>query len=70
MYVDRESHNEVNIRMMALCQDTPGWCYRERLQDEAKRKTQECVKGHLQEGEREPVRIVGGSGWPGHFRMK
>lgn len=24
-----------------------------------------CVKGHLQEGEREPVRMFGGSGWPG-----
>ena len=70
MYVDRESHNEVNIRMMTLLQDTPGRCYRERLQDEVKRITRECVKGHLQEGEREPVRIVGGSGWPGCFRMK
>ncbi|ASB76375.1 hypothetical protein B7457_20175 [Enterobacter hormaechei subsp. hoffmannii] len=27
-------------------------------------------KGHLQEGEREPVRMVGGSGWPGRFRTK
>ena len=27
-------------------------------------------KGHLQEGEREPVRKNGGSGWPGRFRMK
>ncbi len=27
-------------------------------------------KGHLQEGEREPVRMVGGSGKPGRFRMK
>ncbi|MGS6372276.1 hypothetical protein ACVGX7_05365 [Enterobacter hormaechei] len=27
-------------------------------------------KGHLQEGEREPVSMVGGSGWPGRFRMK
>ncbi|OXL32990.1 hypothetical protein CA284_22655 [Enterobacter mori] len=27
-------------------------------------------KGHLQEGEREPVRMVGGSGRPGRFRMK
>jgi len=27
-------------------------------------------KGHLQEGEREPVRMVGGSGRPGRFGMK
>ena len=27
-------------------------------------------KGHLQEGECEPVRMVGGSGRPGRFRMK
>ena len=27
-------------------------------------------KGHLQEGEREPVRMVGGSGRPRRFRMK
>lgn len=26
--------------------------------------------GHLQEGEREPVRMVGGSGRPGRFRMR
>ncbi|CAM7484023.1 hypothetical protein CISEMA079M_13350 [Citrobacter sedlakii] len=51
MYVDRESHNKANIRMMALWQDTPGRCCKERLQDEAKWKTQEGVKGHLQEGE-------------------
>ena len=44
MYVDRESHNEVNIRMMTLQQDTPGWCFRERLLDEAKRMTQDALK--------------------------
>jgi len=36
--------------------------FRERLQDEAERITQERVKGHLQEGECEPGRISGGSG--------
>lgn len=42
--VDKESHNEVNIRMMALRQDTPGWCYKDRLQDEAKRKARDALK--------------------------
>jgi len=36
--------------------------FKERLQDEAERITQERVKGHLQEGESEPGRISGGSG--------
>ena len=39
-----------------------GMVFRERLQDEAERITQERVKGHLQEGECEPGRISGGSG--------
>ena len=43
MYVDRESRNEENIRMMALLQDPPGWRCKDRLQDEA-RITQESVK--------------------------
>ncbi|EOM0964960.1 TPA: hypothetical protein ACSPZA_001587, partial [Escherichia coli] len=44
IFVDRESDNEVNIRMMTLLQDTPGWCFRERLLDEAKRMTQDALK--------------------------
>ncbi|APK12061.1 hypothetical protein PU09_03845 [Escherichia coli] len=44
MFVDRESDNEVNIRMMTLLQDTPGWCFRERFLDEAKRMTQDALK--------------------------
>ncbi|AJF77909.1 hypothetical protein PU15_16170 [Escherichia coli] len=44
MFVDRESDNEVNIRMMTLLQDAPGWCFRERLLDEAKRMTQDALK--------------------------
>ncbi|AIX64628.1 hypothetical protein PU33_02510 [Escherichia coli] len=44
MFVDRESDNEVNIRMMTLLKDTPGWCFRERLLDEAKRMTQDALK--------------------------
>lgn len=42
--VDKESHNEVNIRMMTLRQDTPGRCCKDRFQDEAKRKTREALK--------------------------
>ncbi|QSG22746.1 hypothetical protein IRY58_15395 [Salmonella enterica subsp. enterica serovar Typhimurium] len=30
--------------MMTLQQDTPGWCYKERLQDEAKWKAQDALK--------------------------
>ncbi|AGW11696.1 hypothetical protein AML28_03535 [Escherichia coli] len=30
--------------MMTLLQDTPGWCFRERLLDEAKRMTQDALK--------------------------
>ncbi|HHO2279603.1 TPA: hypothetical protein ACRUNU_003278, partial [Escherichia coli] len=44
IFVDRESDNEANIRMMTLLQDTPGWCFRERLLDEAKRMTQDALK--------------------------
>ncbi|MEI2412957.1 hypothetical protein, partial [Pseudomonas aeruginosa] len=44
IFVDRESDNEVNIRMMTLLQDAPGWCFRERLLDEAKRMTQDALK--------------------------
>ncbi|HGY7603035.1 hypothetical protein, partial [Escherichia coli] len=44
IFVDRESDNEVNIRMMTLLQDTPGWCFRERFLDEAKRMTQDALK--------------------------
>ncbi|WP_340083314.1 hypothetical protein, partial [Escherichia coli] len=44
IFVDRESDNEANIRMMTLLQDTPGWCFRERLLDEAKRMTQDSLK--------------------------
>ncbi|RZA94954.1 hypothetical protein, partial [Escherichia coli] len=44
IFVDRESDNEVNIRMMTLLKDTPGWCFRERLLDEAKRMTQDALK--------------------------
>ena len=40
-----------------------------RLQDEA-RITQGRVKGHLQEGEREPVGMVGGSGRSGIQRQE
>ncbi|ESE59707.1 hypothetical protein SET4581_20560 [Salmonella enterica subsp. enterica serovar Typhimurium str. ST4581] len=29
---------------MTLQQDTPGWCYKERLQDEAKWKAQDALK--------------------------
>ncbi|MBJ3813808.1 hypothetical protein F9C28_02380 [Shimwellia pseudoproteus] len=44
MSVDRRSHGEENIRMMAQHQqDTPGGCFRERLQEEA-RITQERVR--------------------------
>ncbi|MDV0422341.1 hypothetical protein, partial [Klebsiella grimontii] len=35
MYIDRELINEVNIRMMTLLQDPPGWRCKDRLQDEA-----------------------------------
>ena len=31
-------------KMMTLLQDTPGWCFRERLLDEAKRMTQDALK--------------------------
>jgi hypothetical protein len=50
IYVDRESHNEVNIRMMTLHRthregDTRiGFRMKHRI-------TQERVKGHLQDGE-------------------
>ncbi|HFW0684266.1 TPA: hypothetical protein ACIAUY_003806, partial [Salmonella enterica subsp. enterica serovar Typhimurium] len=44
IFVDRESYNEANVRMMTLQQDTPGWCYKERLQDEAKWKAQDALK--------------------------
>ncbi|KQI94257.1 hypothetical protein AM262_21980 [Escherichia coli] len=30
--------------MMTLLKDTPGWCFRERLLDEAKRMTQDTLK--------------------------
>ncbi|MHA0090481.1 hypothetical protein ACXYUJ_20960 [Escherichia coli] len=30
--------------MMTLLKDTPGWCFRERLLDEAKRMTQDALK--------------------------
>jgi len=30
--------------MMALHLDTPGWCCKDRLQDEAKRKTLDALK--------------------------
>ena len=42
MYIDRELINEVNIRMMTLLQDPPGWRCKDRLQDEA-RITQDRV---------------------------
>lgn len=65
IYVDRESHNEVNIRMMTLHRT-----HREgdtRIGFRMKRRiTQERVKGHLQDGEREPDGISGGSGRSGH----
>ena len=35
MYINRELINEVNIRMMTLLQDPPGWRCKDRLQDEA-----------------------------------
>ena len=34
----------MNIRMMTLLKDTPGWCFRERLLDEAKRITLDALK--------------------------
>ena len=42
--VDRESHNETNIRMMTFQQDTPGRCCKDRLEDASKRMTQDALK--------------------------
>lgn len=46
MYIDRELINEVNIRMMTLLQDPPGWRCKDRLQDEAQDNAG-LRKGHL-----------------------
>ena len=64
MYVDRKSRNEVNIRMMTLLQDPPGRRSKDRLQDEAQDNAG-WRKGHLQDGEREPLMMNGGSGRSG-----
>ncbi|MFR6578039.1 MAG: hypothetical protein ACLUQ2_02855, partial [Klebsiella pneumoniae] len=42
IHIDRELIKEVNIRMMTLLQDPPGWRCKDRLQDEA-RITQDRV---------------------------
>ncbi|ARU83270.1 hypothetical protein A8A57_22040 [Lelliottia amnigena] len=55
--------------MTFLTQDTSGRRCRKGfwMKRTGSRRTR---KGHLQEGEREPLRMNGGSGWPGRFRMK
>ena len=58
---DADTRNEHQDDVVSR-RDTPGWCFTDRLLDEVKGKMQERIKGHLQEGEREPVRMFGGSG--------
>ncbi|EFE6865308.1 hypothetical protein AWD49_12060 [Escherichia coli] len=56
--------------MMTLLQDAPGWCFRERLLDEAKRMTQDALKDTSRmENENRQDDSVGQEG-QGHFRMK
>jgi len=69
IFVDRKSTPATNIRMMALLkQDTSGRRYKEGFWTKQS-GTRRTRKGHLQEGEREPVRMPGGSGRPGRLRM-
>ena len=55
----------MNIRMMTLLQDTPGWCFRERLLDEAKRMTQDALMDTSRMEKENRSGGFGGSGRPG-----
>jgi hypothetical protein len=56
--------------MMTLLQDTPGWCYKDRLQDEAKRKTLDALKDTSRKENESRAGWSAGQDGQGHFRMK
>ncbi|ECJ6094689.1 hypothetical protein GR78_18570 [Salmonella enterica] len=56
--------------MMTLQQDTPGWCYKERLQDEAKWKAQDALKDTSRTENESRSGCSAGLDDQGRFRMK
>ncbi|QCA17186.1 hypothetical protein E5284_04580 [Citrobacter freundii] len=56
--------------MMTLLQDTPGWCYKDRLQDEVKRKTLDALKDTSRKENESRAGWSAGQDGQGHFRMK
>ncbi|ECC1660628.1 hypothetical protein DLB09_00705 [Salmonella enterica subsp. salamae] len=56
--------------MMTLQQDTPGWCYKERLQDEAKWKAQDALKDTSRTENESLPGCSAGLDDQGRFRMK
>ncbi|EAY0428343.1 hypothetical protein B1Q30_03395 [Salmonella enterica] len=56
--------------MMALQQDRPGWCYKERLQDEAKWKAQGALKDTSRRENESRSGCSAGLDDQGRFRIK